>query len=77
MSDFVYMIVIIHGMVEEVMQFPREDAHVAEQQFVNAMAERISNFDDYTDGDIQACLEDGFEGFGGGDCSIQLHWSDG
>jgi len=74
---YVYLIVIMHGMVEELIRYPREAASTAEHEFVNQMERRISNFDEYTVTDIDACLEDGFEGFGGGDCSIQLHWADG
>lgn len=73
---YVYLIVIIHGMVEEVTRYSRNDVNLAETEFVNQMERRLSNFDEYTNVDIDACLEDGFEGFGGGDCSIQLHWSD-
>lgn len=73
---YVYLIVIMHGMVEELIRYPRANVQDAEQEFVNQMARHLSNFEDYGQGDIDACLEDGFEGFGGGDCSIQLHWSD-
>ena len=73
---YVYLIVIMHGMVEEILRYPREATSAAEHEFVNQMERRISNFDEYSVTDIDACLEDGFEGFGGGDCSIQLHWAD-
>ncbi len=77
MSEYVYLIVVLHGVVEEVIRFTRENVHVAEQTFVHRMGDHIHNFMDYSVEDVQACVEDGFEGFGGGDCSIQLHWSDG
>lgn len=73
---YVYLIVIMHGLVEEVTRFTRDQVVLAERAFVDAMEARLSNFEDYTHDDIQACLEDGYEGFGGGDCSIQLHWGD-
>jgi len=73
--DFIYVIVIIGEMVEEVFRFIREDAYKAEQCFIDQLEQRLSNFEEYTQGDIEACLEDGYEGFGQGN-SIQLHWSD-
>ena len=75
MMPYVYLIVIVHGMVEELIRYPRDQVLDAEQEFVNQMERHLSNFEDYTQGDIEACLEDGYEGFGDGN-SIQLHWSD-
>ncbi len=73
---YVYLIVIMHGLVDTLIRYPRDDVKQAELEFVNQMARHLSNFEDYSHADIDACLEDGFEGFGGGDCSIQLHWAD-
>lgn len=73
--DFIYVIVIVGEMVEEVFQFPCEDAYQAERCFVDQMEQRLSNFEEYSLGDIEACVEDGYEAFGQGN-SIQLHWSD-
>ena len=56
-------------------RFTREDVLKAEQAFVEAMSAHLSNFEYYTEGDIEACIEDGYEGFGNGN-SIQLFWSD-
>lgn len=75
MSDFIYVIVIMNGMVMDLRRFTRDQVVYAEQAFVEAMSAHLSNYADYTDGDIQACLEDGYEGFGDGN-SIQLFWSD-
>ena len=73
--DFVYVIVIVGEMVTEIHRYTRDQVVLAERAFVDAMEAHLSNFEDYADGDIQACLEDGYEAFGQGN-SIQLHWSD-
>jgi len=73
--NFVYVIVIVGEMVEEVMRYNKVDIKNAEDCFVGFMERKISNFEDYTSDDIDACIEDGYEGFGQGN-SIQLHWSD-
>lgn len=72
---YVYLIVILHGMVETLMRFDRADVDDAELAFVSAMEHHIQNFNEYDGDEIDACLEDGFEGWHG-DCSIQLHWAD-
>ena len=74
--EFIYVIVIVREMVEEVQRFARAQAVEAEQAFVGCMADRIHNFEEYSVGDVEACVEDGYEGFGQGN-SIQLHWADG
>ncbi len=72
---YVYLIVIVQEMVEEITRYTRDEIYLAEAEFVNQMERRLSNFDEYTPADIGACIEDGYEGFG--QCnSIQLHWSD-
>ena len=73
--DFIYVIVIMGEMVVDLTRFTREEAVLAEQAFVDAMEAHLSNFADYTQADIQACLEDGYEAFGQGN-SIQLFWVD-
>lgn len=73
--DYVYLIVIMNEIVEGVQRFTRDQVVLAERAFVDAMEAHLSNFEDYTHEDIQACLEDGYEAFGQGN-SIQLHWSD-
>lgn len=75
MSNYVYVIVIVGAMVEELFRFKRADVSQAEKYFVNQMEQRLSNFDEYTQADIDACIEDGYEGFGELN-SIQIHWSD-
>jgi len=75
MNDFIYVIVIIGEMVIDLQRFTRDDVVLAERAFIDAMQEHLSNYADYTDADIQACVEDGYESFGQSN-SIQLHWSD-
>jgi len=75
MSNYVYVIVIIGEMVESLQRFTRDDVVLAERAFIDAMSDRLSNFEDYTPADIQACIEDGYEGFGQSN-SIQIHWAD-
>lgn len=75
MSDFVYVIVTMDGMVTSLECFTRANVLLAEQAFVKELQQHLANFADYTDADVQACVEDGYEGFGN-DNSIQLHWAD-
>jgi hypothetical protein len=62
-------------MVMDIQRFDRDDVKKAERAFVNHMSEHLSNFEDYTPTDIDACVEDGYEGFGDNN-SIQLFWAD-
>ena len=73
--DFVYVIVTVGGMIEELFRFTREEVYQAEDCFVDCCSRRLSNFDEYTQADIEDCVEDGYEGFGNGN-SVQLFWSD-
>ena len=75
MNGFVYVIVIIGEMVIDLQRFTRADVVLAERAFIAAMSDRLSNFEDYTPADIQACVEDGYESFGQSN-SIQIHWAD-
>lgn len=75
MSDFIYVLVIMNGMVTSLERFTRDDVVLAELAFVEELQEHLTNYEDYTDADIQSCVEDGYEGFGDGN-SIQLHWAD-
>ena len=70
--DNIYVIVIVAGMVEEVFQYSFEEEDYAKQCFVNQLEQRLSNFDEYTQADIDECIENGYEGFGRG--SVQLYW---
>jgi hypothetical protein len=74
MKDFVYIIVIVHEMVESVQRFDRADVKKAEEAFVSAIAHYRRDGDALTQHYLEGCLEDGYESFGQG-CSIQLHWS--
>ena len=75
MSDFIYEIVSMRDIVSDLNRFTRDEVVHAEQAFVAAMQAHLSNYADYTDEDIQACLEDCYEAFGQGN-SIQLFWAD-
>lgn len=69
----IYVVVIKNGLVTDIFAYSESEREDAERQFVNAMESNFSNFDEYTQEDIDACLEDGYAGFGSGN-SIQLHW---
>jgi len=75
MNDFIYVVIIMNEIVMDLTRFTRDEVVLAERCFVEALEEHLSNFADYTDADIQACLEDGYEAFGQGN-SIQLFWVD-
>lgn len=70
--DTVTVIVVKDDEVQDKISFPetRQGNLAAEKCFVGKMAQHISNFDEYSSGDIQACLDDGYEGFGNGSISI-------
>lgn len=70
-----YVIVIQHEIVIHCFPFMRVHADTAERKFVEMMKEYIWNFGDYSYDEVQACLEDGYEGFGQGN-SIQLFWDE-
>lgn len=73
MSNYLYLIVIIHGMVESVQRFDRTNVDAAERAFISALMHYTRDlFPAY---DIPACLEDGYAEIGQ-TSSVQLHWSD-
>jgi len=72
--QYLYVILTFDGMVEDIKQFDRDNVEAAEQLFVDHMQEHIWNFGDYDNDDIEACIENGYEGWGGN--SVQLHWND-
>ncbi len=74
--DMCHIITIVNGMVENVETFTGADlldTDLIESQFLDEVACRISNFDEYTTADKEAICENGYERFGNG--SVQIHWS--
>lgn len=67
------VIVIRDDVVEENIQC--NDAEHAERVFLDKCASKLSNWDEYTADDRNACLEDGYALFGLGHCSVCLSWA--
>ena len=63
------------GMIVESACFagsgPEEQNELAEQCFLDFCEAHVPNWEDYTEADRAACLEDGYEKYGKG-CSIQI-----
>lgn len=53
------------GILDELIHIGVDRA-VAEQRFIEACAERFTNWDDYTPTDVSALLDDGYAEWGGG-----------
>ena len=76
--DYLYVILIVNSIVEEIVHFERSTVNciaLGEGRFVQHMEAHIPDFAEFSEADIEACLEDGYVEFNGS-CSIQLHWSD-
>lgn len=60
-----YLVMTINdGLPDETLHIGH-DLAVAQQHFLDACRERISNFDEYGPGDIDAILDNGYEQFAG------------
>jgi hypothetical protein len=70
-KENVQVIVVKDSVVDEVV--PCDDGQHAEQVFIKKCEEKISNFDEYTDMDVQAIIDNGYEKFGGTN-SICIVW---
>lgn len=68
----VSVIVIKDSVVDSFVCFPdtREGNACAEMLFRERMSEQLSNFDEYTEEDIQACLDEGYAIYGHGSICI-------
>lgn len=64
------IIVVKNGVVDEVIVTTKE---TCEQDFLNAVASRISNYDSYTSDDKDVIIENGYETYGTGN-SVCLTW---
>lgn len=76
--EFVAVVCISEGVTESVKLFKGEDrseiSSQAEQHFLDLCREKIWNFDEYTQDDIDAILDNGYEKYG--DNSICICWPD-
>ena len=71
MTKIPFIIVIKDGVVDTVIQ---TDETACEKDFFEAVKQKISNWDEYTQEDRDAILKQGYERFGNG--SICLTWID-
>ena len=75
-----HIVTVREGMVERIQTFPESmvtdgfDTREIESAFLEEVAARVSNFDEYTEEDKEAICDNGYEGFGAG--SVQIFWSD-
>jgi len=65
-----FVIVVNDDRIQEVSAF--SEASQAEEYFLDYCKTYLSNFDEYTQEDIEAILENGYESFGNG--FIAIHW---
>jgi len=63
-EDYINIIVVSDGAVVDNFLFT--DNAKAEQCFLEQCTQHISNFDEYTDDDVTAILDNGYENFGQG-----------
>lgn len=68
----VNVVIIKKNAVDELFSFPdtSEGNLQAEKKFVERMSECLSNYDNYTSEDVDACLENGIAKFGVGSICI-------
>lgn len=74
---FVNVIAIKDGVVEESYLFTGDRMEIAilsHNKLIELCREKFSNFDEYTDDDIESILDDGFAEYGKG--SICITWPD-
>ena len=74
--EYVTVVEIVDGTPSQVILFSGEHddiARKAEERFLQMCSENIWNFDEYTQEDIDAILEDGHEGWGS-DNSVSIVW---
>jgi len=66
------VVVIKNGVVDELIISSKDEV---ENLFVEKCRENITNFDDYTNEDIEDVISDGYETFGTA-CSVCLSWGE-
>jgi len=68
----VNVIVVMDNAVDKVLSFPDNDQgnRDAEMAFLNECANRLSNWDEYTQEDLDTIIENGIENFGNGSINI-------
>ena len=65
-----YIVIVQDGIVDEM--FKCIDTEQVEKRFLDKCEEYISNWNEYTSGDIECILDDGYEKFING--SINIVW---
>ena len=76
--EYVTVVEIVDGTPSQVILFTGDRDYIArkaEERFLQMCSENIWNFDEYTQKDIDAILEDGHEGWGP-DNSVSIVWPD-
>ena len=68
MENPVCVVVVKHDVVDEIFLCDGEEA--AGEKFLDECSTRISNWDEYSDGDIDTVIMDGYEKFENGSICI-------
>ena len=73
------VVTIRDGMVERIRTFYSTpegfiSTKAVEHEFLREVSTHVSNWDEYTNDDVEAICDNGYEGFGCG--SVQIFWSD-
>ena len=68
----VNVIVVVNNTVDKIISFPDDEKgnKDAEMAFLNECANRLTNWNEYTQNDLDTIIENGIENFGNGSINI-------